>query len=74
MRQATLFATSCRTVIDHSVNTTIINTIVMLMYVPLQHDTDAACLNRHLVILHAQTLPCIELITTIHGTSMSISE
>ena len=30
-----------------------------------------ACLDRHLVMLHAQILPCIELITTVHGMSTS---
>ena len=33
-----------------------------------------ACLDRHLVMLHAQTLPRMELITTIHGMSMSTSD
>ena len=44
MRWATLFAMSHRTVIDRAVNTTIINTMVMLMYVLLQHGTDAVCM------------------------------
>ena len=74
MRWATLFAMSRRTMINCAVDTTIINTMALLMYVLLQHDTNAACLNRHLVILHAKTLPRMELITTIHGMSMSISD
>ena len=39
----TLFAMPCRIVIDHAIDTTIISTMVMLMYVLLQHATDAAC-------------------------------
>ena len=46
MRPATLFATSHRTAIDRGVNTTIVNPVVMLMYVPLQHGTDAVCMPR----------------------------
>ena len=41
---ATLVIISCRTVINRAANTTIVNTTVMLMYVLLQHGTDAACL------------------------------
>ena len=46
MRWATLFAMSHRTAIDRAVNTMIVNTMVMLMYVPLQRGTDAACMPR----------------------------
>ena len=74
MRQATLFKLSHRIVIDRTVNTTIVNTMVMLKYVPLQRGTDTACLERHLVMLHVQILPHIELFTTICGTSMSTSD
>ena len=44
MRWATLFKLSHRIVIDHTIDTSIINTTVMLKYVPLQHGTDAACM------------------------------
>ena len=71
MRWATLFAMSHRTVIDRAVDTMIVNTMVMLMYVLLQRGTNTACLNRHLVALHAQTLPHMELVTTIYGMSTS---
>ena len=71
MRWAILFELSHRIVIDRTIDTSIINTTVMLKYVLLQHGTDAACLNWHLVILRAQTLVRIELITTVHGTSTS---
>ena len=74
MKWAALFTMSHRTVIDCAVDTTIVNTTVILMYVPLQCGTDSACLNRHLVMLHAQTLPCMELITTVCVTSTSTSE
>ena len=43
MRWATLLKAFCRTAIDPAVNTMIVNTTVMLMYVPLQHGTDAVC-------------------------------
>ena len=43
MRWAALFKISYRTVINHAVNTMIINTTVMLMYVLLQRVTDAVC-------------------------------
>ena len=74
MRRAILFELSHRTVIDHAVNTTIVNTTVMLiMYrcsvVLMLH----ACLNWHFVALCMQTLPRMELITTICGTSTSRS-
>ena len=46
MRWATLFAISHRTAINRAVNTTIVNTMVMLMYVLLQRSTDAACMPR----------------------------
>ena len=42
MKWITLFETSRRTAINHAVDTTIINTMVMLMYVPLQRGTEAA--------------------------------
>ena len=74
MRWTTLFKTSRRTVVNRAVDTMIVNTTVMLMYVLLQCGTDAACLNRNLVTLRAQTLPRIKLITTVHGTSMSRSD
>ena len=44
MGQATLFAISHRTAINHAIDTTIINTMVMLMYMPLEHGTDAVCM------------------------------
>ena len=75
MRWVTFSTISRRTSINRVVNTTIVNTMVMLMYIPLQHGTDAACMpKKHLVTLHAQTLPCMELITTIRGTSTSMSK
>ena len=43
MRRAALFKISHRTVINHAVNTMIINITVMLMYVLLQRGTDAVC-------------------------------
>ena len=73
MRWTILFKLSHRTVINRAVDTTIVNTTVMLKNVPLQPSTDAACLNWHLVTLHAQTLPRMELITTVHGTSTNTS-
>ena len=74
MRRATLFKLSRRIVINRTINTIIVNTTVMLNYVLPQRGTDAACLNRHLVTLHVQTLPHMELSTTIRGTSTSTSE
>ena len=74
MKQATPFKLSHRIIIDHNVDTSIVNTTVMLMDVPLPCGTDAACLNWYLVMLHAQTLPCMELITTVHGTSAITSD
>ena len=44
MRQATLFTTSHRTEINRAVDTAIVNTTVMLMYVPLQHGNEAVCM------------------------------
>ena len=46
MRWETLLKLSHRIVIDHTIDTTIISTMVMLMYVPLQHGTDGACVPR----------------------------
>ena len=46
MRWAILFELSRRTVINRAANTTIESTMVLLMYVPLQHGTDAACMPR----------------------------
>ena len=74
IRWATLFAMSHRTLIDRAVDTTIVSTMGMLiMYrccvVLMLH----ACLNWHLVTLCAQTLPYMELITTICGMSTSTS-
>ena len=46
MRWATLFKMSHRIVIDRTVDTTIVSTMVMLMYVLLQHNTDASCMPR----------------------------
>ena len=43
MRQATLFKLSSRIVIDRTIYTIIVNTTVMLKYVPLQHSFDAGC-------------------------------
>ena len=44
MRWATLFKLSCKIVIECTVDTTIINTTVMLKYIPLQHGADAGCM------------------------------
>ena len=71
----TLFAMSCRTVIDRAVNTTIVSTMVMLiMYCCHMVLMLHACLKRHLVTLHVQILPCMELSTTVHSMSMSMSD
>ena len=43
MRWATLLEASHRTAINLAVDTKIVKTSVMLMYVTLQHSTDAAC-------------------------------
>ena len=43
MRQATFFELSCRIVIDRTVDTMIVNNMVMLKYVLLMHGTDVAC-------------------------------
>ena len=44
MRWATLFKMSRRIVIDCTIDTMIVNNPIMLMYVLLQHGTDAGCL------------------------------
>ena len=44
MRWATLFKLPHRIVINCTVDTTIVSTMVMLMYVPLQRGFDAACM------------------------------
>ena len=44
IKWATLFEMSRRTPIDCVVDTTIVNTTVMLMYILLQHGADAACM------------------------------
>ena len=43
---ATLVTMSHRTAIYRAINTMIVNTMVMLMYVPLQHGTNVACVAR----------------------------
>ena len=42
MKWKFFFKTSCRTAINHTINTMIVNTTVMLVYVLLQHGIDAA--------------------------------
>ena len=75
MRWVTLSAISRRTSINRVVDTTIVNTTVILMYILLQCGTESAYMSEEaLVTLHAQTLPCMELSTIVHGTSMSMSE
>ena len=74
MRRAILFELSRRTVINRAVDTTIESTTVMLiMYRCSVVLMLRACLNWHFVALRAQTLPRMELITTVHGTSTSTS-
>ena len=75
MRQAILFELSHRTLINHTIDTMIESTtIILIIYhchvVVMLH----ACLPRHLVTLYVQILPCMELSTTVHGTSMSTSD
>ena len=75
MRWAILFKFSHRTVIDHGDNTMIVSTTVLLiMYRCCMVLMLRACLQRHLVTLHVQILPRMELSTTVHGTSTSMSD
>ena len=61
MRWAILFKLSRRTVIDRAVDTTMVNTTVMLiMYRCSMVLMLRACLNWHFVACCAQTLPCME--------------
>ena len=46
MKWATLFKFSHRIAIDYTIDTMIVSTTVMLMYVPLQHSIDAVCMPR----------------------------
>ena len=73
-KTGTLFTMSCRTVINCAADTNDCKHHGHVDNVPLQRGTDSACLNWHLVILYAKTLPCIELITTVYGTSTSMSD
>ena len=74
MRRAILFKLSRRTVINRAVDTAIESTTVMLlMYRCSMVLMLRACLNWHLVTLRAQTLPRMELITTVRDTSISTS-
>ena len=74
MRRAILFELSRRTVIDRAVDTAIESpTVMLLMYRCSVVLMLRACLNWHLVTLRAQTLPRIESITTVRGTSLSRS-
>ena len=72
IRWAILFKLSHRTVIDRAVESTMESTTVMLlMYRCSMVLMLRACLNWHFVVLHAQTLSRMELITTVRGTSTS---
>ena len=74
MRRAILFELSRRTVIDRAVDTAIESTtVMMLMYRCSVVLMLRACLNWHLVALRAQSLPRMELITTVRGTSLNKS-
>ena len=44
MRWATVLEASCGTAINRTVDTKIVNTMVIQMHVPLQRGTDAVCM------------------------------
>ena len=74
MRRAILFELSRRIVINRAVDTAIESTTVMLlMYRCSVVLMLCACLTWHFVALRAQTLPRMELITTVRGTNISTS-